>query len=398
VKANLPTVRVDEITLHPRDNAMILATHGRALWILDHLEPIQEYAAAQSAAAEAKLFTPPPASMYRRPASDRNYEFWGDQAFFGENPPQAAMISWLHKKAAGDVALKITDAAGREVREISGAPLASANKAGIHTACWDLRVQPAPQPPAPAGRGEQAGGGGRQNQAAEESPFGAGCGGGGGRGGGFGGAPATPNGPFVLGGVYTVSLVVDGKAVDSKPLRVVEDPEVVLTSAERKHMFDLAMEVHALQPAVADATAAHASLTRQMNELSSKLDGVPADVKASFDALKAELASLAPKLTAPAGGRGGGGGRGAANESLIVKVGQAKNGLMATMPVGEQTMRAYNDVKAQTPKAIADLNAAIGKAKTLSASLAKANLTLDVPAPIAAPAAAPARKATTGMK
>ena len=42
VKANLPTVRIDEITLHPRDNAMILATHGRALWILDHLEPIQD--------------------------------------------------------------------------------------------------------------------------------------------------------------------------------------------------------------------------------------------------------------------------------------------------------------------------------------------------------------------
>ena len=39
---------------------MILATHGRALWILDHLEPIQEYAAAQAATADAKLFTPPP--------------------------------------------------------------------------------------------------------------------------------------------------------------------------------------------------------------------------------------------------------------------------------------------------------------------------------------------------
>ncbi|HEX6974409.1 MAG TPA: hypothetical protein VF147_08410, partial [Vicinamibacterales bacterium] len=47
LKGNFPTVRVDEITLHPRDNAMIVATHGRAIWILDHLEPIQEYAAAQ---------------------------------------------------------------------------------------------------------------------------------------------------------------------------------------------------------------------------------------------------------------------------------------------------------------------------------------------------------------
>ena len=144
IKANLPTVRIDEITLHPRDNAMILATHGRAIWILDHLEPIQEYAAAQAATTDAKLFTLPPYAMYRRPARDRNYEFWGDQTFFGENPPPAAIISWFNKKQVGDVKLKITDAAGREVREISGPVLANSNKAGMQSACWDLRVQPAP--------------------------------------------------------------------------------------------------------------------------------------------------------------------------------------------------------------------------------------------------------------
>src|SRR5206468_9173410 len=157
IKANLPTVRIDEITIHPRENAMILATHGRAIWILDHLEPIQEYAAAQAATTEAKLFSPPPYAMYRRPARDRNYEFWGDQTFYGENPPQAALISWLNKKQVGDVKLKITDAAGREVREISGPVLANRNKPGIQTACWDLRVQPAPAPPPAPGRGQTQG-------------------------------------------------------------------------------------------------------------------------------------------------------------------------------------------------------------------------------------------------
>jgi hypothetical protein len=151
LRANLPTVRIDEITLHPRDNAMILATHGRALWILDHLEPIQEYAAAQAASTDARLFTPPPFAMYRRPARDRNYEFWGDQTFYGENPPQAAVISWFNKKPVGDVKLKITDAAGREIREISGPVLANSTKAGMQAACWDLRVQPNPAPPPAAG-------------------------------------------------------------------------------------------------------------------------------------------------------------------------------------------------------------------------------------------------------
>ena len=156
IKANLPTVRIDEIAIHARDNAMVLATHGRAIWILDHLEPIQEYTAVQAAATDAKLFTAPPYAMFRRPARDRNYEFWGDQTFYGENPPQAAVISWLNKQQVGEVKLRITDPAGREVREISGEVLANRNKPGIQSACWDLRVQPAPPLP-PQQEGQTAG-------------------------------------------------------------------------------------------------------------------------------------------------------------------------------------------------------------------------------------------------
>jgi hypothetical protein len=55
-------------------------------------------------------------------------------------------------------------------------------------------------------------------------------------------------------------------------------------------------------------------------------------------------------------------------------------------------MKAYNDVKAQTPKAIADMNAAIAKASTLSTALAKSNLTLTVPKPIEGAATAAAKK------
>ncbi|HMF93310.1 MAG TPA: hypothetical protein VKE96_03415 [Vicinamibacterales bacterium] len=434
IKANLPTVRIDEVTIQPRDNAMVLATHGRALWILDHLEPVQEYAATQ-AAADSKLFTPAPSAVYRRPARDRNYEFWGDQVFYGENPPAAAVISWFNKKPANDVKLKIADAAGKEVREISGNVLAKSNGAGIQTACWDLRVQPtiAP-PPDPAGRGRGAGGrgrgergttaapqtttaedqttspaGGRQAaeppatpQTPESSPFGAGCGGGGGfGGGGFGGGGATTAGPFVPGGSYKVSLILDGKTVDSKTLRVNDDPEVLLTSVERKRMFDQAMEMHALQARVTEAATAHRSLSRQLAELATTLSArsdVAADVKSAFDAVKKDVDALAPKLTIPAGGRGGGGGRGGAPESLLARLGQAKNGLMAGMTPGEQTTTAYADVKATTPKAIADLNAAIAKATTLASSLTKYNLTLNVPQPVKAPEAAPARRSTNGSR
>jgi hypothetical protein len=171
----------------------------------------------------------------------------------------------------------------------------------------------------------------------------------------------------------------------------------VLTSIERKRQYEMAMEIHALQPRAQDAATAHASLTRQINELSTTLGGrndVPAEVKTSCDAFKKDLEALAPSLAVPQGGRGGG--RGAANESLITKIGQAKNGLMGGMVVGEQTTRAYGEVKAQLPKAVADLNLAIAKAQTLSSALAKYSLTLTVPPPVQAAApAAPARKTSS---
>jgi photosystem II stability/assembly factor-like uncharacterized protein len=396
VRANLPTVRIDEITLHPRDNAMLLATHGRSLWILDHLEPFQEYAAAQSTTADAKLFTPPPAAMYRRPVRDRNYEFWGDQTFFGENPPQAAVISWFMKKQAGDVKLKVADAAGREVREISGTALANSGKPGMQSACWDLRVQPVPAPTSAgagfAGRqgaaGAGGGGGGGRGGQQTQSPFGAGCGTGGGGFGGFGGFGGGANpGPFVLPGVYNVSLVVDGKTVDTKPLRVVDDPDVVLTSVERRKLFDMAMEIQELQKRGTETANALTPFNTKVTELTAQVSsdpGVPADVKQSFDQFSKDLAATAAKFAQPAGGRGGGGagggGRGGGTESIMAQATQTKNALMGGMWPTEQTMKSYSDVKVKMPKAMADATALIAKAQALSTQLAKYNITLTVPA------------------
>jgi hypothetical protein len=412
-KTNFPTVRLDEITLHPRDNAMVLATHGRAIWVLDHLEPIQEYAAAQK--AEAKLFTPPPGAMYRRPARDRNYEFWGDNAFFGENPPQAGVISYYVKSKPNDVKLTITDAAGHQVREI--AIPSNAVKPGLNAACWDLRVQPVATPEVAgargggaAGRGGRGGRGGAQaaggegapgggNQPAAD-PFGFGCAGGGGGfgggGGGFGGAGGGNPGPFVLGGTYNVALAVDGKTVETRPLHVTTDPEVALSEPQRKQLFDMAMEMQGLQKAALEAAAGVASLNRQIAELGDSVSGnanIPADVKSQFDAVKSETSALMPKLPLAAGGGrgGGGGGRGGVDTSLTGRIGQAKNGLMGGMWPTSVTMKAYTDAKADAPKTLAEANALFAKAAAVSTSLATYNVTLSAPKPLEAASA-------TGMK
>jgi len=380
--ANLPTVRIDEITLHPRDNAMLLATHGRTIWILDNLAPLQEYVAAQTSTAGGRLFTPATTAMYRRPANDRNYQFWGDQTFFGENPPQAALLSWHLKSQVERVQLKIADAAGKEVREISGTVLANSNRAGIQSACWDLRVQPLTVAAVGGGAGRGQGGGSVQN------PFGAGCGGaggGGGRGGFGGGNP----GPFVLPGTYNVSLVLDGKTVDTKPLRVVADPEVVLTDAERKKLFDMAMEIHELQRRATEAGAGVGSLNTRLPELAKEAQGksdVPPDLKTSIETLQKEVATLAPKLVLQGGGRGfggGGGGRGgAANDNLAARLALAKNGLMGGMWPTETVMKAYADAKVDVPKAIAEANSLFARAATLGSALTKHSLTLTAPTPV----------------
>ena len=339
--------------------------------------------------------------MFRRPARDRNYEFWGDQTFFGENPPGAAIISWLNKKQVGEVKLRITDAAGREVREISGTPLANSNKAGHSDrragicACSRTRAAAGGGRPGRRRRdgrrrqgerrrtGRRRGGQSRRRRArsapAVRSPTLAAA---------AADSAAAPNvnGPYVIGGVYTVSLVVDGKTIESKPLRVNEDPEVVLTAVERKRMFDQAMEIHALQPRLIEATTAHAALTRQLADVDDgdrgeeRRAGGRQGVGGGVD--ERGRGAWRRELAAPAGGRGGGGGRGQ-NESLSAKLGQAKNGLTAGMSPADPTVRAYTEVKAQTPRAIADLNAVIAKAATLSTTLARYNVTLTVPAPVA---------------
>ncbi len=246
-----------------------------------------------------------------------------------------------------------------------------------------LALPRAPRPPAAA----TAGRGG-----AAVNPFGAGCPGGGrgggGGGGGFGGAGGANPGPFVLPGTYTVSLVVDGKTVDSKPLKVNADPEVALTAVERKKMYDMAMEMHGLQRLATDVSNALGPFNTRMQEIAKEIGGrsdVPAEVKTEFEAVNKALAAVVPKFAPGGGGRGGGGGggRGATPPpSPAARVAQAKNGLMGGMPPTDATLRAYNDGKVQLPQAVAEANGVFTKAAALSTSLGKFKIALTAPAPV----------------
>ena len=143
-----------------------------------------------------------------------------------------------------------------------------------------------------------------------------------------------------------MSLVVDGKSVETKPLRVTVDPEVSLTEVERKRMFDMAMEMHELQRRVERRQQRDRRAQPPDSGRPKTIDGrsdLPADVKSSFESVDKELIEMTAKLAPPAGGRGGGGGgggggRGGAADSRVARLAQAKNGLMGGMPATAQTL------------------------------------------------------------
>jgi hypothetical protein len=156
-------------------------------------------------------------------------------------------------------------------------------------------------------------------------------------------------------------------------------------------MYDMAMEMHDLHRRAGEVAGMLAPIIQQLPELSKTIAGrndVPADVKSSFESFNKDMTATVQRFAAAAGGGGrGGGGRGGGADANnpLARIGVAKNGLMAGMPATAMTMQAYNDAKTQAPKAIADAQALIAKAQALSATLAKHNIMLNVPAPTTKP-------------
>jgi hypothetical protein len=164
------------------------------------------------------------------------------------------------------------------------------------------------------------------------------------------------------------------------------DPDVVLTDAERKKLFDMAMEMHELQRRGTEIATGVASLNTRLPELVKEAGGkadLPADLRALIDALQKDVAALAPKVVVQGGGRGFGGGRGGgATDNVIARLAQAKNALMGGMWPTEAVMKAYADSKTDVPKAIADANSIFTRAATLGSALTKHSLTLTAPVPV----------------
>jgi photosystem II stability/assembly factor-like uncharacterized protein len=176
LKANLPDVAVHDLTIHPRENDLVLATYGRALWTGD-ITPLQELS-PEMLGYNVYLFDVEPRARYGFNGQGMNYNLFGDKYLEVPNEPDAFVVNYYLKADAASarisLAEKLGDKVGPPLRQIDGPA-----KAGLNRVLISL-----------AGGGGRAGGAGAGGQ-------------------GRGGAAAA--GPLPVGD-YIVTLDVGGAA------------------------------------------------------------------------------------------------------------------------------------------------------------------------------------------
>jgi photosystem II stability/assembly factor-like uncharacterized protein len=298
LRGDLPVTPVRDIQVHPRDNDLLLATHGRGLYIMDDVSALQNLSAAQT--TDATLFDIRPAVRWNQWNRDGNL---GQKKWTGENPPQGALITYyLKSQPPGEVNITISDKDGRPVRRMRRV----ADDAGINRVVWDLRHDP----PAGGGGGRGGRGGGGAAGASTEGPQGGAApdtslaglrarraaaavnaeeaqpsaeeGGFGGRGGG--------GGLEVLPGTYTVSVSVNGKQL-TKPVQVELDPRSDMTPAQLTAQFQTATQLNDLAARVNRIVTGTDDLLAQLTSLQTQLrraQGSPT-VLANIDTTVKEL-------------------------------------------------------------------------------------------------------------
>jgi photosystem II stability/assembly factor-like uncharacterized protein len=133
-----PTVPVHDLRIHPRDRELIVATHGRSIWIVD-VAPLQNLTPEMIAAVGPVLFQAAPGLQYgsRSVGGGSTGHAW----FRGDNRPYGAEIVFYNPTAADSpVSISIADAQGNPVRTLTGP-----GRAGVQTVRWNFRTEPGQQ-------------------------------------------------------------------------------------------------------------------------------------------------------------------------------------------------------------------------------------------------------------
>ena len=260
LRGGMPTLPFNDLVIHPRDNDLVLGTHGRGIWILDQINALQELS-EDVVGKSAHLFTIEPAVQIRRAGRAAHT---GDVHYRGENPPLGAIIDYWLGETAGDgtVEVAIHDADGARVATVTGT-----TRQGMNRVVWDMRHHLDLGGDAPAG------------------PF-----------------QRPVRGPLVVPGTYTARLEVagqDGTAADlAQEFTVREDPRIGASIGVRTAWTGTLLELaatlaqanaglagvnEALEAVADDDTGPRAmklrDLTREFGELASRIGRLSGEIE-----------------------------------------------------------------------------------------------------------------------
>ncbi|HEU4664822.1 MAG TPA: hypothetical protein VFS55_12415 [Dokdonella sp.] len=139
--SEFPAVAVRDLAFQQRDASLVLATHGRGIWVIDDLTPLR--------ALDAKTLSSEAAFLASRPPQQRINAFggWseGDAAFSGPNPPAGAQIVYYQKSRHlfGKLKIEVLDDKGSVIDTIPASV-----RRGINRVTWQMRAKPPRVPPA----------------------------------------------------------------------------------------------------------------------------------------------------------------------------------------------------------------------------------------------------------
>lgn len=217
LRGGLPTVAANDLVVHPRDNDLVVATHGRGIFVLDEINPLQEMTPA-IAASQAHLFSIEPARQIRY----RNEKaHTGNMIFEGENPPAGAIIHFWSGSEDVPVDFVVSNAAGDRVAAFD----ATASR-GMNRVVWNLR---------------------HSND-----------------------GPAGSRGPLVVPGVYTVRMTA-GSVANEQIVVVREDPRYQHPAPVRAAWTETRLRLWALVDEVQGLAGEVRAVTQRLDDDSNPL-------------------------------------------------------------------------------------------------------------------------------
>lgn len=320
----LPTVRVDDLAIHARENTLVAATHGRGFWLLDDLGPLEHLAEAK--AADGPFLFPVKSDLLFSADPSPSSGTHATRDYAGDNPPIGTHVAYLLRERAPGTKLEIVSSSGDVVRTLT-APTTP----GLHAVLWDFRMDAPYSGPPEEQQGNQGFGGG----------FGFGFG---------------NNGVPVLPGTYTARLTVDG-AAQEQSFQVRKDPAVTLTDAQLAELTEVRTRQAHLNAKLTMAIRQSDELRDQIAAARNALDevGAPASLGETASALQSDLDDVRTKLGAGGGGFfGGGGGEGPRTVRQLVLF--ASGVQRATAMPTEQEREALERAPAALDAQVARLN------------------------------------------